>query len=333
MTRPEGQHSSPAGSGVGSRTGTRHWRVGLRRDLGRLRRLAAHSGTLREMAVRVAQWGIDGYRRVNAGDLAAALAFNAMMAIVPTILLLITVAGVLLRSDQLYRETLVTAQWLLPAGMSQESTDALIGARSRSGIFGLASFAGFLWIGAAFFACLGRTMNSVYGVENPPPVQQRVRGFLVVVAFAVLFILTVIAAVLPSIFLGSADDLPIDLSDSLLAQGLYQVLSYVIAVLTAMVLFGMLFRVVPNANQRIGDVLPGTVVIAVAFVLLVQAFPLYFRVVRNLNGIESTFAFLPLLLIWFYILAHLLLFGAFINASYQQFRRRHVRVLGKRVTA
>jgi membrane protein len=275
--------------------------------------------------MRVVHWAIDGYRRVNAGDLAAALAFNAMMAIVPTILLLITVAGVLLRSDQLYRETVLTTQWLLPAGMSRDSIEAMIGARSRSGIFGVASFVGFLWVGATFFACLARTMNSVYGVENPPAVQQRVRGFVVVVVFAVLFLVTVIAAFLPSLFVGSpADELPAVLHSSLLAQGVYQVLSYGVAVLTAMILFGMLFRVVPNANQRIGDVIPGTIAIAAIFVLLVQVFPLYLRVARNLSGIGSTFAFLPLLLIWFYILAHLLLFGAFMNASYQEFRRSHL---------
>ena len=308
----------------------RHWRVALRRDAGRLRRRAARFGSGREGLRQVARWAIDGYRRVNAGDLAAALAFNAMMAIVPTILLLITVAGILLRSDELYQETVLTTQWLLPAGMSRDSTEALIGVRNRSGLFGLASFVGFLWVGASFFACLGRTMNRVYGVENPPPVQQRVRGFVVVVAFAVLFIVTVIAAFLPSLVAGTSEaELPVELTGSLLLRGIYQVASYAVAVVTAMILFGMLFRVVPNADQRIGDVLPGTVVIAAAFVLLVQVFPLYFRLTGNLNGLGSTSALLPLLLIWFYILAHLLLFGSFINASYQQFRRRERRMPGK----
>ncbi len=312
-------------NGDRSSTLIRHWRAALRRDAQRLRRRAGRSGSGREILRNIVHWAIDGYRRVNAGDLAAALAFNAMMAIVPTILLLITVAGILLRSDQLYRETVLTTQWLLPAGMSRDSSEALIGVRNRSGLFGLASFAGFLWVGASFFACLGRTMNRIYGVENPPSVQQRVRGFAIVVAFAVLFIVTVIAAFLPSFFAGlPAAELPIDLTSSLLSRGIYQVASYAVAVLTAMILFGMLFRVVPNAGQRIGDVLPGTVVIAAAFVLLVQVFPLYFRVTRDLSGLGSTSAFLPLLLIWFYILAHLLLFGAFINASYQAFRRRGV---------
>ena len=329
-----GQERHQTTGGDQSPTVIRHWRASLRRDFERLRRRAARFGSGREILQKAVHWAIDGYRRVNAGDLAAALAFNAMMAIVPTILLLITVAGILLRSDELYRETVVTTEWLLPAGMSRDSSEALIGVRNRSGLFGLASFAGFLWVGASFFACLGRTMNRIYGVENPPSVQQRVRGFVVVVAFAVLFIVTVIAAFLPSFFAGlPAAELPVDLTGSLLSRGIYQAASYAVAVVTAMVLFGMLFRVVPNAGQRLGDVLPGTVVIATAFVLLVQVFPLYFRVTGNLSGLGSTSAILPLLLIWFYLLAHLLLFGAFINASYQQFRRRERRMPGSEAPA
>lgn len=298
----------------------------IRRDASGLRRLAAartdrlgHRTALRH----VIQWMIDGYRTVNAGDLAAALAFNAMMAIVPTVLLLITIAGLLLRSDELYRQAVLTTRWLLPSGLGGDSVQAIVGARSRSGLFGLASVVGFAWVGSTFIACLGRTLNAIYGVPDPPPVQQRLRGFLIVVAFAVLFLVAVVAATAPSVFLGlERNDLPFHLHRSVLAGGLYQVLSYAIAVLTAMALFGMLFRVVPNAGQHVGDVVPGALVTATLFVLLVQVFPIYLRIARNLNGVESTLALLPLLLVWFYLLAHFMLFGAFVNASWQRFRRR-----------
>jgi len=296
-----------------------------RRDVSGLLRIAERLGSPSDVLRRIVLWMIDGYRRVNAGDLAAALAFNAMMAIVPTILLMITIAGVLLRSDELYSKAVLTTLWLLPAGMGGESAETLVGARGRSGVFGLASFIGFVWIGSTFFACLGRTMNTVYGVPNPPPVRQRVRGFAIVVAFAVLFLVAVIAASLPSIFLGlSENDLPFHLHRSILVSGAYRVFSYVVAVLTAMLLFGMLFRVVPNAGQHVEDVLPGTLVTAMLFVLLVQVFPVYLRIAQNLNSLESTFALLPLMLVWFYVLAHFMLFGAFINASYQGFRRRRM---------
>lgn len=292
------------------------------RDLPQPRVFARAVGGWRPLAGRLARWMVDGYRRVNASDLAAAVAFNALLAIVPTILLLITAAGLLLRNDELFADVVAATLWLLPAGLGGDSIQALLQARQRSGIFAIASFVGFLWIGATFFASLGRSMNRVYEVPDPPPVHQRVRGFFVIVAFAVLFIVTTVAALLPSLFLGDAPAaLPLGIGDWPLVHGVYRALSYVVAVLTAIILFGMLFRVVPNADQRIDDVLPGTIVTAVLFVLLVQVFPLYLNLVSGLNRIGSIFVFLPLLLGWFYVLAHLLLFGAYINATYQGFRR------------
>lgn len=292
------------------------------RDLPQPRVLARAVGGWQPLAGRVIRWMLDGYQRVNAGDLAAAVAFNALLAIVPTILLLITAAGLLLRDDELFADVAGATLWLLPAGLGGDSIQALVQARQRSGIFAIASLVGFLWVGATFFASLGRSMNRVYDVPDPPPVYQRLRGFLVVVAFAVLFIVTTVAALLPSLFFGDAPAaLPLGIGDWPLVHGIYQVLSYVVAVLTSIALFGMLFRVVPNAGQRVDDVLPGTFVTAVLFVLLVQVFPLYLSLVRGLNRIGSAFAFLPLLLVWFYLLAHLLLFGAYINATYQGFRR------------
>lgn len=335
MTRPSTPHPNrslekqPCADRGAQAGGVRGRIDRARRDLSGLRRIADRLGN-RTLLRHLVQWMIDGYRRVNAGDLAAALAFNAMMAIVPTILLMITIASVLLRSDELYRRAVLTTLWLLPAGMGNDSVEAIVSARGRSGVFGLASFVGFVWIGSTFFACLGRTMNAIYGVPNPPPVQQRLRGFVVVVTFAVLFLVAVIAATLPSVFLGLSDnDLPFHLHRSILVSGIYQGLSYAVAVLTAMLLFGMLFRVVPNADQRVDDIVPGALITATAFVLLVQVFPVYLRIARNLNGVESTFALLPLLLAWFYVLAHLMLFGAYINASYQDFRRRRGRRSGE----
>ncbi len=308
--------------GTGQAEGVRTRVKRLRWELAGLRRIANRLGG-RRVARHVIRWMIEGYRRVNAGDLAAALAFNAMMAIVPTILLMITIASFLLESEELYQKTVLTTRWLLPTGVGGDSVEAIVRARGQGGIFGLASLVGFAWVGSTFFACLGRTMNAIYGVPDPPPVQQRVRGFIVVVIFALLFLLAVITAIVPSVFLGvSRDELPFHLHESVLASAFYQALSYAVAVLTAMLLFGMLFRVVPNADQHVDDIFPGALVTATLFVLLVQVFPLYLRIARNLNGLESTFALLPLLLGWFYLLAHFMLFGAFINASYQGFRRR-----------
>ncbi|MDQ3540558.1 MAG: YihY/virulence factor BrkB family protein, partial [Chloroflexota bacterium] len=154
MTRPSASRSNPSvekrmrAERAARAAGVRGRVDRMRRDVSGMQRIASRLGGRRDVLRHVVQWMIDGYRRVNAGDLAAALAFNAMMAIVPTILLMITIAGVLFQSDELYQKAVLTTLWLLPAGLSGESVEAIFSARGRSGIFGLASFAGFVWVGS-----------------------------------------------------------------------------------------------------------------------------------------------------------------------------------------
>jgi uncharacterized BrkB/YihY/UPF0761 family membrane protein len=56
------------------------------------------------------------------------------------------------------------------------------------------------------------------------------------------------------------------------------------------------------------------------FVLLGQAFPLYLRLIGGVNRFGAAFGLLTLLVAWFAVLAHLLLFGCYVNVTY---RRRH----------
>ena len=276
-------------------------------------------GFLRSML----DWLVSGFRQSRANDLAAGVAYYALLAIVPTILALVSIVGLILRTEEGYRQAVDLVLWIVPEGLAGDGVNALPRLRERSGAFGLASLVGFLWIGSTFFAALGRAMNQVYGVPDWPPLQQRVRGFVSVVVFSLLFMISVIAAIVPTVVLGIDEStLPLGLERWRLFTTLYQVLSYVLAVLVAILLFGVIFRIVPAASQTAEDVVPGAVVIGIAFVLVAQAFPVYLRIVAGWNLIGGTAGLLSLVLIWFYVLAHLFLFGAYINVTWQRHRHR-----------
>ncbi len=110
-----------------------------------------------------------------------------------------------------------------------------------------------------------------------------------------------------------------------MATGLGQFISYGISIIIAMLLFLTLYRVVPNAGQRFGDVWRGALFAAAGFVILVQMFPLYIRFVGSV-GLASrygqAFLFVTLLVTWLYLLAHMLLLGTWINARHQHRMRR-----------
>jgi membrane protein len=198
--------------------------------------------------------------------------------------------------------------------------EAVLSARRSSSWLGVLSLVGFAWAGTGFVGCLARSMNRIYGVAGCGYMCERRRGFFVILAFATLFMLALLSATIPTLFVGR--DLPQYFQSWALSAGRYQTLSYVIAFLETLALFGMLYRVVPNAGQHIGDIWPGTLTAATLFLGMAQVFPIYLNLIGGANRYGAVFGLISLLVAWFYVLAHVLLFGAYINAEHQRRRKR-----------
>ncbi len=272
-------------------------------------------------------WAHRGYSQANAGDLAAAIAYNGLVALIPTFLLLFAIAGVVFHSsDQAFTTAIYSSVWGLPKGAASDALDAVVQARHSSSWLGAFSIAGFAWTGTGFVGCLARSMNRIYGVPGCGYMCEKRRGFFVILAFAALFILALLASTIPTFFV--AKDLNAYFARFRLAAGWYQLLGYLLALVSTGSLFGMLYRVVPNANQKVRDVWPGTLTAATLFVVMAQVFPIYLRLLGGVNRYGAVFGLLSLLVAWFFVLAHVLLFGTYVNATYQH-RRSLARQLAR----
>lgn len=269
---------------------------------------------------RLIRWMYCGYQEVNAGDLAAALAYHSLIALVPTFLGLVSIAGLVLQRDDVLEMAIFASVWALPIDDARSALEAILQARRNSGWFGLLSLLGFAWVGLGFVNAVGRGVNRVYGVPNRRFFHQRLRSFVLMVVFAVLFLVAAFAAALPSLFV--ARDLSFYFETWKLATGEGQVLSYLIGFAAAGLMFLIIYRLLPNAGQLLADVWPGTLVAATMFVVLAQAFPLYIRFFSQTNRYVIVFGAGTLLVLWFYFLAHVLLFGSYVNATHQRRRRR-----------
>jgi len=82
---------------------------------------------------------------------------------------------------------------------------------------------------------------------------------------------------------------------------------------------------VPNAKQTVWDVWPGALVSAVLFLIVTQVFPIYLRFVGGSNRYGLALGLVSLLVAAFYALAHVILFGAYINATWQHHRHERRR--------
>jgi len=275
---------------------------------------------------RLVRWMIRGYQQANATDLASAVAFQALVAVVPMFLLLISVAGLFLQDSRVLQQAILTIPWILPGGgASQDAFTAAFEARRNSGLYGALGLLGFAWVGTGFVSAMARSMNRIYGVPNAGYLKEKQRGFIVILLFAVFFVIASLSSFVTTFFVGNEANLPYFLQQWALVSGQSQLIGFGIAVTAAYLLFFTIFRLVPNANQQMMDVWPGALVAALLFLLVTLVFPVYIRLIGGSNRYGLALGLLSLMVAAFYALAHVILFGTYINATWQQRRRRRKR--------
>ncbi len=278
------------------------------------------------LVTRLVRWMIRGYQQANATDLASAVAFQALVAVVPMFLLLISVAGLFLQDSRVLKQAILTIAWILPGGgASQDAFTAAFEARRNSGLYGALGLLGFAWVGTGFVSAMARSMNRIYGVPNAGYIKEKQRGFIVILLFAVFFMIASAATIVTTFFVGNESNLPLFLQRWTLVSGRSQVIGYAISAAAAYLLFFTIFRLVPNAKQRMMDVWPGAVVSALLFLLVTLSFPVYLRIIGGSNRYGLALGLLSLMVASFYALAHVILFGTYINATWQKRRRERQR--------
>ena len=267
----------------------------------------------------IVTWMYRGFTGLGASDMAAAVAFNTLVALVPMLLLLVAISGLFLKNDTVLHQARLAIERIVPGATADEAFTAALTARSHTGWIGIISFLGLAWVGTGLISCLARSMNRIYGARSSGYINEKQRGFFVLIIFSFLFLVSSVAAILPTFFINR--DLPEVFERWILATGQYQFVGYVIGFVTAVLLFFTLYRVIPNAGQRTLDVWPGTLMSAVLFMAVSQVFPLYIRLTGGGNRYGQILGFVSLLVISLLILAHTILFGAYVNASWQRHRR------------
>ena len=89
---------------------------------------------------------------------------------------------------------------------------------------------------------------------------------------------------------------------------------YVASILSAFLTFLLLYRVLPNKRQTFAQVLPGSLLAAGLFFILLQVFPLYTTLFGRGFEAYAIFGMLLLLMFWTYLLGVVLVLGAELNA-------------------
>jgi membrane protein len=191
----------------------------------------------------------------------------------------------------------------------------LITTRRTRGGTGLLGLLILVWSASNIFTHLRLALNVVWDTGLPQGLSGVLRLRLIALALAaatgLLLILFTLSDIILEIVARVVTRLP--WSGTLWPLG-----RPVLIVALTVVLFAFLYRFLPRAALSFSDVWPGAIVAAVGWELLKRGFVLYATSVADWTQLYGPIAGVIGLLLWLYLSAQVLLFGAEFSAAYGQ---------------
>ncbi|WP_422124148.1 YihY/virulence factor BrkB family protein [Planococcus sp. X10-3] len=250
------------------------------------------------------------FKNDNATILAAAQAYYYLLAIVPLLILLLSILPYLQIDPQRVMDFMGT---ILPGEVASTFEDTIVSVvTTPSG--GLLTFGilGTLWSASNAVTAFIKATNEAYDVEET-------RSFIVQKGLAILLTLFMLIAVIVALVLPIFGGSIINAISSFLnlppeTEILFQVLRWVISIAVMSIVLAFMYKFAPNKHFPFKEVLIGALVATILWQLVSLGFSFY---VSNFGSFDATYGSLGgliVLMLWFFLTGLILVIGAEINA-------------------
>jgi len=209
-------------------------------------------------------------------------------------------------SDNFTPESKVELQKIFPGASISSIVEVIRTIQRNATSIGILGGAFLLWSSLSFFSVLESAFNIVYGRPN--------RGFLHGKALAVVFMLTSLVALFAGLVVGGVGAHLLNrfasgfLGNPIVAT----IVSVIVSSIGIFVFLLTAYRYLTNARLTFRDVLPGAIVATIALEATFQVLPYYLRLSKHVPAAQA-FGGPVLLLIWLFVMANVIVFGAEIN--------------------
>ena len=279
--------------------------------------MSAPAVNLRSVVSRV------GERVVNGPvlDRAAQLAFFAVLALVPFLVVLTSLAGFVPSEDTVAR-LLERAERLMPGEafslLSQVVTDVVNSRNSTLLTLGLLTA---VWSASRAVNALRAALNAAYDLEDGRSfVRRQLIAVGVTLGGAVLLLASVVASMLGADVvkrLGGALGV-----NSAVEAGVWGLIRWPIAIGSLVLLAALAYRVLPDTRPRKGPALCGALVATSLFLVSSQVFSVYAARFADFGPTYGSLAGGVVLLLWCWLSAIAFLVGAEVTAAFPNARPR-----------
>jgi membrane protein len=256
----------------------------------------------------VARFWRKGYED-NLTGMAAMVAYNMMLSVFPLALVGLFVAGRILSSEDVEASVVQDLERLFPDATEATLLDGLRRVRESSTTAGIVAIVAATWFSASFWGALDTAFCRIYHRECRSWVRQKAFGMGMLAVVLLFFVASVSIPALQGFLLRGTEDLPFGLGE---VRGVVYGMSLAGGLV---LLFGILCLVywrVPRGPIPWRCVWPGAAGALGAMAIVDYGFPLYLSNVTSLR-IGTSFVFVLIVLVWFYVLALILLAGAVVN--------------------
>lgn len=247
---------------------------------------------------------------------AAALAYHILLALFPFAIFLLSLLGALGLSN-FFDWVLEQAQATLP-GDAYGLVERVISQVQGGAQGGLLSFGivAALWSASSGVRSLMNALNVAYDAEEDRPLWKRLpMSILFTIGLAIMMIAaTALMLFGPQAMRWLAEQA--NLGD--LFVTLWTWLRLPVAVILLMIVVAAVYYFLPNVDQKFVFITPGSVLAVVVWILATLGFSLYVSNFANYNATYGSLGGVIVLLLYFFISAATLMFGAEVNAVIQQ---------------
>lgn len=243
---------------------------------------------------------------------AAALSFHLTLALFPFIIFLLTLLGALGLSD-FFDRVLVQAQAALPPD-AYELLARVIGeirGQPRESLLSV-SILFAVWAASTGMRSVMNALNAAYDVEETRPAWKRYP--LSIIYTIGLVAVVIAAAVFRLIGPWAAQRFANQLGLTTAVAKVWTWLRWPVVVLLLLLVVALIYYLGPNISQPFRYVTPGSVSAVVVWILASIGFSLYVENFGNYGATYGSLGGMVVLLLYFFVSAAVLLFGAEVNA-------------------
>ena len=252
----------------------------------------------------------------------AAIAYFALFSLFPITLLSISIASFSLGPLMDQHLIIQRLEFIAPA-MGQllgQNIDEII--KARGPVTGLALI-GLIWSASTVFYTFTHTLNEIWGVKQQRAVWKR-RGL------AILFVLIFVgsALFLASFVSSMIVHLRTLLPDPIISMG--RSASWLLAILLDIVLFMVLYMILPHGASTWREILPGAMGAGFLWELAKKAFLVFVSTyISASNLVYGSVAAIIAFLVWAYLSGLIFLFGAYLSVSYFLLKQQQKEMVGE----